>query len=144
MRHPIRKAAFVAVAAFILLVVIVRTFHRAGPISPARLQFGGYVTNNSQVKVAILVLTNPGPAQVDYSAIQERRGSNIFVGHGTLASGAIIEYRLPLSDLPTRLLINCAPRHQLREVAEQAAGSLGIKVPPRSSDYTLFSEELVR
>lgn len=144
MGHPIKKLALVAVAVFILLVVLVAAFHHSVPTVMARLQFNGYMTNGTQAKVAILVLTNPGPAQVDYSTIQERSGTNSFIGHGTLAGGSIITYHIVLSHHPTRLLISCAPRHQLKELAEEAESFLGMKTSPRSSDYTLFSEELTK
>lgn len=144
MENAPKKLALIVLAVFILLAVLMLPFHYQEPTRMAGLQLSGFETNSNQVMVAILVLTNPGPAQVVYSTIQERSGTNSFIGHGTLASRSTITYRIALSDRPVRLLIGCAPRYFLRELADQAANILGINTPPRSSEYAVFSDELTQ
>ena len=142
MTHPVRKFALIAVAAPILLVVLVLVARHKEPVGMAKLQLSGYATDSNQVKTAVFVLTNPGPAHLDYFTHEERSRTVTNRTNGSVTGHSTVVFRITLSDSPTRLVVNCATKHSFREFADEVSRLIGLKTPPRSVEYTLFSDEL--
>jgi hypothetical protein len=128
----------------ILLIVIIAVVlggRDPAPTAMAILQSRGRTTTNS-VLTEVFLLTNPGPATVEYVAIQEWRPTTAFLTNGVLASHSTVLFHIPLSDKPTRLLVSCSVQRRLRDFADLFRDLLGLQVQSRSSEYTVFSDEL--
>lgn len=154
MRPLVTKFLFFAVpAAVLLLVVTVIAIRR--PISMAqrlsnyaaqgcRLQFSGYALTSNQVKVAVFLLTNPGPVEVDCWAHTESGSARTvtIITNMILASHSAISFQIAPTNLPTRFQVDCSVHRSLRDLADEAKGLVGLRPGPRGTEYSVWSDEL--
>src|SRR5262245_38541156 len=109
MKRSTKIVALVA-AAFVILLLVVALLP-SKPAAKAILLRSGYGTISNGVRTAVFVLTNPGPARVNYFARRDystpTNGVMIMVASGTLSTRSAITFEIPLSDLPSRLLVFC-------------------------------------
>ena len=129
---------FVAIAGMIVAIVIALALGSGEVAAMAVLQSRGYSTNQA----AVFLLTNPGPRAVEFAAHQEWGRTNSFLTNGVLAGHAALLFQIPLSERPTKLVINCSVQRNLRDLADELRSAIGLRVQPRQTEYTLFSEEL--
>ena len=121
-----------------VLVITALLLGGGGEAPMALLQSRGYTTNQT----AVFLLTNPGPAAVEYFAHQEQGRTNSVLTNGVLAGHTVLSFYVPLSQSPTRLVINCSSQRALRDLLDELRSAFGLQVQPRHTEYTLFSEEL--
>ena len=121
-----------------VLVIISISLDRGGAAPMALLQSHGYATNQT----AVFLFTNPGPGAVEYFAHQEQGRTTSVLTNGVLAGHTGLSFYVPLSQSPTRLIINCSAQRTLRDLLDELRSTVGLQVQPRHTEYTLFSEEL--
>jgi hypothetical protein len=135
----------------ILLIVIIAVVlggRGSAPITAATmpaLHSCGRSTN--QVVTETFLMTNPGPAAVEYSAIQEWGAgttsyTNSFLTNGILDSHSAVLFHIPLSESPTRLSISCFPHHPLRDLSDELRNLFGLPVKARVAHCAVFSDNI--
>lgn len=129
----------IALLVVVVVIAAIISFQPHGSTKAVLLAQGR--TTNGTI-TADFLLTNPGPDNIEYYALQEWPGTNLFLKHGLLAPHSTMPFRLPLSDIRTHLNVNCETRHLLRDVINDLRGTVGLPVPARSSEYVLLSDDL--